>query len=449
MAYAPFTKLARDLLDTNAMATIHVAHRARAPAMDARLVLARTLPIAHATAPNPEFELPDDDFAAHLPPDEPAQSAHGASRIQDAREEEAANDEDGEEASTSKETDISLGTPFAPVLIRPQNSVVTFDLSAILAQGAATIATTAAAPTTADAGAISTEVAAAAEQQTQGKAAPGAAAANAAQQPKLETAQAATNPTALSALEALAAGAATPAKTEIRPLKPLRAGRSDGAAEAGPDFKPPANAGASASPPVNGAAKVQTAMAVQPVSSSAPTPEAPPATDSAPQLVGAAPADQRAHRLNEASGASGHRPTTPAALVAQHVIRRFDGRSTSIDVRLDPVELGRVQVTLDVSADNKVTAVVSAENPATLADLVRSSRELERALQDAGLNLDSGDLTFDLAQRGDRESQDAKGDGSRSGAGSGQTADTNAPAAKAPRPFGLETWRGARVDVMV
>lgn len=403
--------------------------------MDARLVLARPPAIAQASAPAFEFETPDDDFAAHLPPDEPVASAHANSRIQDAREEDVANDRDEEESDDATESDATLSTPFAPVMIRPQNSAVTFDLSAILAQSAASTTATATTPTPAQA----------TPDATAAVAAPDATPANAAQQPKAETAQTASSPAALSALEALAAGATAQGKTEIRPLKPLRAGRSDGATEAGPDFKPPANA--AASPQINGAAKVQTAMAVQPVAPSAPAPDSPPATDSTPQLAGAAPAEQRALRLNEASAATGHRPTTPAALVAQHVIRRFDGRSTSIDVRLDPVELGRVQVTLDVGADNKVTAVVSAENPATLADLVRSSRELERALQDAGLNLDSGDLTFDLAQRGDRGSQDAKGDGSRSG--SGQTADTNAPAAKAPRPFGLETWRGARVDVMV
>lgn len=409
--------------------------------MDARLVLARTPPIAPATAPTPELDAPRDDFAAHLPPDEPSQSARAANRIQDAREEEAANDrdehdsdEDDKDASSC--ADANMSTPFAPVLIRPQNSVVTFDLSALLAQGAATATAPAVTPAPADAAAAAISADGAATAPTPG------------QQPQDKTVQGAADPAALAALEALGANAATQGKTEIRPLKTLRAGRGDASSESGPDFKAPANA-ASPTPPVNGAAKVQTALAVQPVVASTPVTDSLPATDAAPQLAAAAPAEQRAQRLNEGAGPAGHRPTTPAALVAQHVIRRFDGRSTSIDVRLDPAELGRVQVTLDVSADNKVKAVVSAENPATLADLVRSSRELERALQDAGLNLDSGDLTFDLAQREDREAPDFKSGGARGGAGDGQTADTRTPAVRASRPFGLETWRGARVDVMV
>jgi len=101
---------------------------------------------------------------------------------------------------------------------------------------------------------------------------------------------------------------------------------------------------------------------------------------------------------------------------------------------------------LEVGADNKVTAVVAAENPATLSDLVRSARELERALQDAGLELDAGGLSFDLAERGENASSDnaASGKSSGRGEGGGETL------AQQPvsRPFGLESWRGARVDVM-
>ncbi len=412
--------------------------------MDARLVLARTPTIAQASAPAYEFDASEDDFAAHLPPDEPVQSAPGAGRIEEARKEDAANDRDEDEEDAPSEGETALSTPFAPVLVRPQNSVVTFDLSALLAQSAAAAASLAPA-------AVQTPAAAQTPADATAAVSPEIATADQAQQPQANTTKPAADPAALSALEALTASATAQGKTEIRPLRTLRAGRGEGVAEGGPEFKAPANANAPASSPsssqVAGAAKVQTANAVQPVVASTQTQDVRPAPDSAPQLVGAAPADQRAHRLNEASGAMGHRATTPAALVAQHVIRRFDGRSTSIDVRLDPAELGRVQVTLDVGADNKVTAVVSAENPATLADLVRSSRELERALQDAGLSLDSGDLTFDLAQRGDGGTSGSKGEGSRSGAGQGQTAETNAPAAS--RPFGLETWRGARVDVMV
>ena len=106
-----------------------------------------------------------------------------------------------------------------------------------------------------------------------------------------------------------------------------------------------------------------------------------------------------ARRAAEAAPLAVHRPPSLAATVAQHVIRRFDGKSTSIEVRLDPAELGRVSVKLDVGADSRVTAIVAADNPATLSDLMRSARELERALESAGLELTQGGLSFDLSDR--------------------------------------------------
>ena len=138
-----------------------------------------------------------------------------------------------------------------------------------------------------------------------------------------------------------------------------------------------------------------------------------------------------------------------AATVAQQIIRRFDGGATTIEVRLDPAELGRVHVKLDVGADARVTAIVAADNPATLADLMRSARDLERALESAGLELASGGLSFDLSDRreaSDTQADEAAADSVLHGSLDGQDA---APAAPASRPFGLEAWRGVRVDMTV
>jgi hypothetical protein len=184
----------------------------------------------------------------------------------------------------------------------------------------------------------------------------------------------------------------------------------------------------------------------------APSPAAPAAKDdaAAPALAESAPAQtHEGRRLQESAAATPvHRPPTPAATVAQHVIRRFEGQSTTIEVRLDPAELGRVHVKLDVGADARVTATVAADNPATLSDLMRSARDLERALESAGLELASGGLSFDLSDR--RTPADAEAHADGGGALRG-TSDESDVAATAPpsRPFGLESWRGVRVDVTV
>jgi len=87
---------------------------------------------------------------------------------------------------------------------------------------------------------------------------------------------------------------------------------------------------------------------------------------------------------------------TAAGQVAVHVSRALDSGSDSISIRLDPADLGRVDVKLDFGADGRVVATVLAEKPETLSLLQRDSQSLERALAEAGLKADSGSLNFGL-----------------------------------------------------
>jgi flagellar hook-length control protein FliK len=140
------------------------------------------------------------------------------------------------------------------------------------------------------------------------------------------------------------------------------------------------------------------------------------------------------------------RSAPPAAQVAREIVRRFDGESTRFELRLDPPELGRVEVKLEITRDHKVTAVIAADSPQALTELARHARELEQNLQAAGLELSDNGLSFDLRQSRE-DAQDANGDGGR---GDNSSADTDTVETQAPlaRPIGLERWRGVRVDVM-
>lgn len=139
------------------------------------------------------------------------------------------------------------------------------------------------------------------------------------------------------------------------------------------------------------------------------------------------------------------RAAPAAAQVSREIIRRFNGQTTSFELRLDPPELGKVEVRLEVSRDHKVTAVVAAENPAALAELARHARDLQQALQSAGLDLSDKGLSFDLKQQ--RESRaDSEGGSSRSNTGGQEAASTSTPTPS--RPIGLESWRGVRVDLV-
>jgi flagellar hook-length control protein FliK len=100
-----------------------------------------------------------------------------------------------------------------------------------------------------------------------------------------------------------------------------------------------------------------------------------------------------------------HAATTQVAVA---VVRAVADGVERISIKLQPPELGRIDVRLDVGADGRVQAYVLAERPATLEILQRDSRELERALNGAGLDTANGGLSFGLRQNGNGQ---AGGDG--------------------------------------
>jgi chemotaxis protein MotD len=72
-----------------------------------------------------------------------------------------------------------------------------------------------------------------------------------------------------------------------------------------------------------------------------------------------------------------------------------DGKK-SFDIRLDPPDLGRIHVHLDVDSSGQITSHVIADRSDTLDLLRRDSSGLERAFQDAGLKTSSNGLQFSL-----------------------------------------------------
>lgn len=109
-------------------------------------------------------------------------------------------------------------------------------------------------------------------------------------------------------------------------------------------------------------------------------------------------------------------PHTAHQLAAQ-ISQRFQSGAKVFDIRLDPAELGRVDVRLEVGHDNRVQAVLAAERPETLAELQRSARDLERALQDAGLDVGENGLEFQLRDENGSEEFSGSDDGSNPATG--------------------------------
>ncbi|MDP3492431.1 MAG: flagellar hook-length control protein FliK [Hyphomonadaceae bacterium] len=210
-----------------------------------------------------------------------------------------------------------------------------------------------------------------------------------------------------------------------------------------------------ASTPADAAAKTQTGTnkAIQAAATAEAAPDI--KTDAAPSPAPAASVDaltsSRTSSAETARAAQTHpalqnAPTTTIQ-VYQRMVERFDGRAQRYEVRLDPAELGRVDVRIEVGADKKVHAVLAAHDSAALSDLMRGQRSLERALADAGFDLAEGGIKFELSCDQGRNSADGQNnEGGNGNVWRGfKTADVavDAQTAAAARP-----WRSSRLDLV-
>jgi hypothetical protein len=94
------------------------------------------------------------------------------------------------------------------------------------------------------------------------------------------------------------------------------------------------------------------------------------------------------------------RPAQVAHDVGVEVGRAVRDGKKEVSVRLDPAELGVVEVRWSTDEQGRVRTVVAAENPATLDMLKRDSQQLARALNDAGVQADASAFQFDLRRDG-------------------------------------------------
>lgn len=96
----------------------------------------------------------------------------------------------------------------------------------------------------------------------------------------------------------------------------------------------------------------------------------------------------------------------PAAAIALQMARNLQKGLNRFDIRLDPPEMGRIDVRMEIRKDGQVVAHMSVERPETLDLLQRDARALQQALNNAGLQADSDSLNFSL--------KDGSGDGAES-----------------------------------
>jgi flagellar hook-length control protein FliK len=103
--------------------------------------------------------------------------------------------------------------------------------------------------------------------------------------------------------------------------------------------------------------------------------------------------------------------------IAFEIVRNVEAGASRFQIRLDPPELGRVDVKLEVDAAGNVKARLTVERAETLDLMQRDQRSLERALAQAGLDSAKTNLEFSLRQNpfardGQGQGQGGSGHGS-------------------------------------
>ena len=113
------------------------------------------------------------------------------------------------------------------------------------------------------------------------------------------------------------------------------------------------------------------------------------------------------------------------------------------EIRLDPADLGRIDVRIDVDRNGQVTSHLTVERPETLQMLRQDANQLQRALDNAGLSTGNGGLQFSL--------RDQSSQGQNDGSGSNPNAhrlivseEDNVPAAVAGRSYGRALGSSSR-----
>jgi flagellar hook-length control protein FliK len=119
-------------------------------------------------------------------------------------------------------------------------------------------------------------------------------------------------------------------------------------------------------------------------------------------------------------------PTPNVHALAVSIATQSQAGAKQFDIRLDPPELGRVDVRLTVDNAGKAQAHLAVDKPQTLELLQKDSGNLARALKDSGVQLSNNGLQFSL------KGQSRNGDGSRGSQSRGRSLSVTAVASTAP-----------------
>jgi len=140
-------------------------------------------------------------------------------------------------------------------------------------------------------------------------------------------------------------------------------------------------------------------------------------------------------------------PVPLSSLALEIAVSARSGKSR-FEIRLDPAELGRIDVRIDVDRNGQITSHLTVERPETLSMLRQDAPQLQRQLDDAGFKTGDGGLQFSLRD----QSSSGQNDGRETGRNAQRLIvrdEDTIPAAVAGRSYGRMLGSSSGVDIRV
>ena len=138
----------------------------------------------------------------------------------------------------------------------------------------------------------------------------------------------------------------------------------------------------------------------------------------------------------------------PLSGLAMEIAASAKSGKSRFEIRLDPAELGRIDVRIDVDRNGHVTSHLTVERPETLSMLRQDANQLQRALDNAGLSTGNSGLQFSLRD----QSSQGQNDGNQSNPNAHRlvvSEEDSIPAAVAGRNYGRMLGASGGVDIRV
>jgi chemotaxis protein MotD len=178
------------------------------------------------------------------------------------------------------------------------------------------------------------------------------------------------------------------------------------------------------------------------------------ASGNGPQAAGTIPTQQPIAHVAAPAAASQLTATAatdaavPVSGLAMEIAASARSGKTRFEIRLDPAELGRIDVRIDVDRHGQVTSHLTVERPETLSMLRQDANQLQRALDNAGLSTGNGGLQFSLRD----QSSQGQNDGNQGNPNAHRivvSEEDSVPAIVAGRSYGRMLGASGGVDIRV